>query len=147
MRKSIVYGLIIGIISSFIIGFYLKWVEKYFQQKVYTLLLNIEYLPILKHYHFSEMIDFLFHTIVSIIIVIILIIVIYKYRWTNRQIFIRTILISLFIGVLIYPTTIFSEKTPEMTSLLAISHWLIGHLLYGIALSLGFIFVKQRYSL
>jgi len=147
MKKILLYGSISGIIASLVIGFYFKWIERIFHIKVYTLLLNIDYFPILKHIHFSEMIEFLFHIIVSIIIATILLFITHYFKWSRQQIGLRIILISMFIGLIIYPTTILSERTPEITSLLAISHWIIGHLLYGISLAVSFTLMKLHNKL
>src|SRR5690625_4866269 len=98
MKKILLYGSISGIIASLVIGFYFKWIERNFHIKVYTLLLNIDYFPILKHIHFSEMIEFLFHIIVSIIIATILLFITHYFKWSRQQIGLRTILISMFIG-------------------------------------------------
>lgn len=146
INKSFLFiALIIGIVSSFVIGLYFKAIEFLFGIKVYTLLLNIDYFPILKKFEFHEVIEFSFHILVSIVIVGLLIIFKIKLNWSSRQTSITVILVSLIIGMLIYPTTALSTRTPNFISITAFSHWIIGHFLFGIAVALCFkLFIKEN---
>ncbi|PAE25620.1 hypothetical protein [Bacillus sp. 7894-2] len=142
MRRLLANGAFTGLLSGTFLGLFLKMAEITTGIKVYTLLLNVDYFPILKNYHFPELIEFGFHLIISVILGVSLLFLIKKYRW--KQIFIRTLFITFSIGVLLYPTTALSARTPELTSLPAIFIWLLGHLLYGLLLSV--LFIKKRKS-
>ncbi|URM33581.1 hypothetical protein LLY41_03690 [Cytobacillus firmus] len=144
MRRLLANGAFTGLLSGTFLGLFLKMAEITTGIKVYTLLLNVDYFPILKNYYFPELIEFGFHLIISVIVAISLLFLIKKYRWNRTQIFIRTLFITFSIGVLVYPTTALSARTPELTSLPAIFIWLLGHLLYGLLLSV--LFIKKRKS-
>ncbi|MBX9974270.1 hypothetical protein [Cytobacillus firmus] len=139
MRRLWVKGAFTGLLSGTFLGLFLKMIEIISGIKVYTLLLNVDYFPILKNYHLPELIEFVFHLIISAVLAVSLLLLIRKYRWNRFQIIVRTLLITFFIGVLLYPTTALSDRTPELTSISAIVFWLLGHLLYGLLLSAFFI--------
>ncbi|EWG11631.1 hypothetical protein [Cytobacillus firmus] len=145
MRKLWIRGIFTGLLSGTFLGLFLNIIEISTGIKVYTLLLNVDYFPILKNYHLPESIEFVFHLIISVIVAFSLLFIIKKYRWNRTQIIVRTLLTTFSIGVLLYPTTALSDRTPELTSLPAIFFWLLGHLLYGLLLSSLFI-KKGNYS-
>lgn len=128
-----------GMLSGIFLGLFLKMIEISTDIKVYTLLLNVDYFPILKNYNFPESIEFVFHLVISGILAVCLFFIINKYRWKRTQIITRTLFITFIIGVLLYPTTALSVRTPELTSISAMFFWLLGHLLYGLLLSIFFI--------
>ncbi|MEH6987054.1 hypothetical protein V7021_04330 [Cytobacillus firmus] len=139
MRRLWVMGAFTGLLSGIFLGLFLKMIEISTGIKVYTLLLNVDYFPILKNYYFPELIEFGFHLIISVIVAISVLLIIKKCRWNRTRIIVRTLFITFSIGVLLYPTTALSDRTPELTSLPAIFFWLLGHLLYGLLLSSLFI--------
>lgn len=141
MRKLWAKGVFTGLLSGIFLGLFLKMIELSSGLKVYTLLLNVDYFPILKNYHIPELIEFVFHLIISAVLAVSLLFIIRKYRWNRSQIIVRTLLITFSIGVLLYTTTALSDRTPELTSVSAIVFWLLGHLLYGLLL-LAFIIKK-----
>ncbi|MDM5228543.1 hypothetical protein QUF73_20695 [Cytobacillus sp. NJ13] len=139
MLRLLAKGAFTGLASGIFLGLFLKMIELSSGIKVYTLLLNVDYFPVLKDYHFPELIEFVFHLIISAVLAVSLLLIIRKYRWNRFQIIGRTLLITFSIGVLLYPTTALSDRTPELTSISAIVFWLLGHLLYGLLLSAFFI--------
>ncbi|WP_264740794.1 hypothetical protein [Cytobacillus firmus] len=145
MRRLWAKGTFTGLVSGIFLALFLKMIELSFGVKVYTLLLNVDYFPILKNYHFPELIEFVFHLIISAVIAVSLLLIIKKNRWNRFQIIVRTLLITFSIGVLLYPTTALSDRTPELTSISAIVSWLLGHLLYGLLLSALFIKKGKSY--
>lgn len=142
MNRLRVKGVFAGLLSGLFLGLFLKMIELSTGVKVYTLLLNVDYFPILKNYHFPESIEFVFHLIISVLLAVSLLFIINKYRWKRTQIITRTLFITFSIGVLLYPTTALSVRTPELTSVSAIFFWLLGNLLYGLILSA--FFIKKR---
>lgn len=136
LSRFVIKGSVAGVISGVILGLFLKTIEIRWNINVYTLLLNVDYIPVFNRFSFSEMVEFSFHLIISVILAMILLCVAAKHQWTRRQMMVRTIGISLFIGLVLYPTTALSERTPPLTSVPALFCWLFGHLLYGVALSL-----------
>ncbi|WP_203363610.1 hypothetical protein [Bacillus sp. REN10] len=132
-------GILAGIVSGIFLGLFLKVIEVGLGIKVYTLLMNVDYIPVIKEFALPEVIEFSLHLIVSIVLAMILFYMIKKGRWTNQQIIFRTVAICFLIGVLLYPTTALSDRTPSITSLSAIFYWLVGHALYGGVLSLFYL--------
>lgn len=146
MKKSLsISSMVAGLISGVIIGVFFKVIEMKTNVKVYTLLLNIDFIPILNRIHFSESIEFIFHLIVSILLTLILyVIVIYFVR--EKYEIAMLIGLSVLVGIFIYPITNFSARTPHIFSVQAIFWWLLGHFLYGIILSVLFKFYKKNYT-
>ncbi|WP_100403575.1 hypothetical protein [Bacillus sp. FJAT-42315] len=134
-------GILAGIVSGIFLGLFLKVIEVGLGIKVYTLLMNVDYIPVIKKVALPELVEFSLHLIVSVVLAMTLAYVVKKEQWTNEQIMIRTVTICFLIGVLLYPTTILSDRTPSITSLSAIFYWLVGHALYGVVL--GRFYIKQ----
>jgi hypothetical protein len=141
-RSLMTKGITSGTISGIFLGLFLKMIEIFSGIKVYTLLLNVDYIPVLKEVAMPEIVEFILHLIISIILGIVLLYVTRKYQWDHHQIILRVIIITFFIGVLLYPTTALSSRTPAITSLPAIVVWLFGHILYGAVLSRFYIKMK-----
>src|SRR5690625_3688159 len=94
--------LIVGILTSFVLGFFLKILELITDLKVYTLLLNIDFIPILGNINFPEWIEFSFHIIISVILTYIFYYFVVKNncRWQNILFYVS--LGNMFIVFLIY---------------------------------------------
>ena len=54
--------------SGVALGLFLNLIESVIGLKVYTLLLNVDYIPILKNFKLSELIEFLLHLVVSVVL-------------------------------------------------------------------------------
>lgn len=133
--KTIMKGFNAGVLSGVFLGLFLKIIEQVFGVKVYTLLLNVDYIPYLKDLTLHESMEFLLHLIVSVVLAIILFHLSILYHWTKRQIFTCTVLACFFIGLILYPTTALSDRTPSITSISGIIAWMVGHVLYGFVLA------------
>ncbi len=129
-----------GVLSGLFIGLFFKVVEMFSGIKVYTLLLNIDFLT---DRVFSESIEFIFHCVVSVILTTGIFYLLNKMKWKNIKIVFFTVGINLLIGGMIYPITLLSNQTPEITSIVAFGWWLIGHLLYGLIVGNLFIYRKK----
>lgn len=122
--------ILIGIVSGGIFGLLLRVIEDLTDKKVYTLLMNVDYFPLLKDLKLNEVVEFSFHIIVSIIVVIVLY---YGLRKMGREEQVSPyIWLNLLIGGLLYLTTTFSERTPQLTDMIALIYWLIGHAIFGV---------------
>lgn len=133
MVKHIIWkGSAAGIIGGLVLGFFLKWVEIISDVRVYTLLLNVDYIDFI---HFNEFGDFLLHLIVSIPLAIVLLGLVHWYKWRSGVIWKMTVL-SMIVGLLLYPLTLLSDRTPLISSLSAIALWILGHAIYGIVLGI-----------
>ena len=136
--------LIIGILTSFVIGMFLKLLEVITNLKVYTLLLNIDFIPFIGDINFPEWIEFTFHMITSIVIAFIFNYLILRKKWNWQGILFYVSLGNMLIGLLIYPITLLSDRTPPLLSIFSLNFWLVGHLIYGIAMSLLFILIENK---
>ncbi|WLV25286.1 hypothetical protein QR721_03385 [Aciduricibacillus chroicocephali] len=132
MRNIIFKGTIAGIAGGLILGFFLKWMEALTGVRVYTLLLNVDYIPII---NFKETGDFLLHLLVSVPLAIVLLWIVRKKGW-EKGVVCKMVVASIIVGVLLYPLTLLSERTPSISSIQAIVLWLIGHGIYGMVLGL-----------
>ncbi|MCG3087882.1 hypothetical protein [Sporosarcina cyprini] len=140
MKKA--YQLLgIGIVAGLVLSLFFKWIEQATGHKVYTLLLNVDYIPVFRNYTYSEPVEVLFHLIVSIVLVFVLQFVIEKRN--IKQIIGFCTLVNFLIGALIYPTTGLSMRTPPIDSVAAIVYWLIGHIVYGLVL--GILLTRTRW--
>lgn len=129
--------IISGIIPGLLFALFFKIIESLRGAKVYTLILNVDYIPFFKNYTYPESIEVLFHLIISVILTACLFLLFDKLRMTSRKnMFKYTIFINLAIGLFIYPTTMLSNRTPEITDLTALFYWLLGHVIYGYLLSI-----------
>ncbi|ARK21958.1 MULTISPECIES: hypothetical protein [Sporosarcina] len=130
--KYIVQGTWIGIVTGILLAVVLKMVQAITGDKVYTLLLNVDYIPIVKEYQFPEVIEVFFHLIVSVVLCIILVILYDKSRgFIRNHAILFPLLVNVAIGLLLYPTTSFSDRTPSVTNIISLLWWVAGHALYG----------------
>lgn len=123
--KLMVIGLFLGVV----LGGSLKLAQALSGKKVYVLLLNVDYIPMLKELQMDEAEEFLLHLFVSIILVPVLYFLLKRIN-IHRKIF-PYIIINLLIGGLLFCTTVLSGRTPDITDTAALSLWLSGHLIYG----------------
>lgn len=130
-----------GLTSGVILGLFLKLMEYLTGKKVYILLLNVDYVPLLKDYNTTELFEFVLHLVISILLALALRIFLLK-NMTMKDARRFVLWISSMIGVILYPTTMFSDRTPEFTDLYAFLIWMAGHVLYGWVL--GFFLAEQE---
>ncbi|WP_077298185.1 hypothetical protein [Virgibacillus pantothenticus] len=120
---------IIGVISGLGLGSFLKLMEQMTSKQVYTLLLNVDYIPVLNSWCLNEFSEFMLHILVSIILVPS---IYYSLKQIGQRQSIYTyMLISSLIGAILYVTTSFSTRTPALYDEAAFLLWILGHLLFG----------------
>lgn len=122
-----------GLLAGLPLAFFFKFIEVTTDHKVYTLLLNIDYISVLNTYHFSEFVEVSFHLIVSIVLSVFLFYFMRRKKIINStNVILFCVMINVFIAALYYPTTTLSDRTPPLWSLTAIAYWVVGHVLYGL---------------
>jgi len=130
----------VGVISGIILGLFLKWIQYVTGSLVYTLLLNIDFVPFLPE-RLPEPIEFTLHIVVSVII-----------AWLY-SVWIRFsphpwrygLLIGLASSLLFIPLTLMSDRVPAITDMTAYRYWLAGHMLYGLSLGwLGKVWLMRK---
>ncbi|SHH23006.1 MULTISPECIES: hypothetical protein [Virgibacillus] len=119
----------IGCISGVVLGVFLKLTEQMTSKRVYTLLLNVDYIPILKDLPLNEFGEFMLHMIVSVILVPVIYVALTQIG--HQQNLFTYMLLSSFIGAVIYVTTSFSERTPDLLDGTSFLLWVIGHVVFG----------------
>ncbi|MET1013437.1 MAG: hypothetical protein ABWX61_02875 [Paenisporosarcina sp.] len=67
-RQTILLAIYIGLTSGILLGLFLKLIEKITGILVYTLLLNIDFIPGIESIKWAESLEFFFHVLVSILI-------------------------------------------------------------------------------
>lgn len=141
--KGIILSIVYGLVGGFALTFLFKWMESMTGEKVYTFLLNVDYIPILGSITFPEWIEVSFHLIVSIAVALGFY-VMYQLRpqWKRLAIGICTIG-SIVIGFVLFPTTALSDRTPEITNRIALLYWIFGHVIFGIILGVFFRMEKR----
>lgn len=137
-KKGIYFSIACGIITGLIMSYFFKAIEIATSYKVYTLLLNIDYIPILKDLQLSEFAEVGLHLFVSIFLTVCLYLFLCYSSYTHKLVLCS--IICVIVGILLYPTTLLSDRTPPFTSIPSILLWVTGHLLYGLALGTLFHF-------
>lgn len=89
LKNAVLYGLISGLFLAAL----LKIIEQITHFKVYTLLLNVDYIPYINTFVFPERIEVGFHLIVSIALAICLYLLIIQRRVSSR----RNIIVFLYV--------------------------------------------------
>lgn len=120
--------------------------EKVTGYKVYTLLMNVDYFPVLKNYALPTWLEFSLHLIVCIILTLLIYYMAQKNFWSSKKIIFNTLSINSLIAIMIYPTTVFSQRTPELTSVPSILLWILAHLIYGALLGIFLNFNLKRHA-
>ncbi|MEK4053168.1 hypothetical protein MHB84_05915 [Paenibacillus sp. FSL F4-0087] len=120
-------GILTGLTSGMVLGFFLKAIQTYTGEKVYTLLLNIDFVPWLPP-TLPEYIEFMLHLIVSIIFGI------FYTWWIQRSGYpiAKGVLIGIISSLLYIPLSQLSSRVPDLYDINAILYWLAGHLLFGV---------------
>lgn len=129
-------GIWIGFWSGMFLGILLKWIEYVTGERVYTLLLNVDFIPLIGLIDWSEPVAFAFHLAISLAIGIV-----YVYlAKRNRYPFSHLVLISLGLCIplfLIYfplSSLAVREDIPQPTDGSAYLYWVFAHLTYALAL-------------
>ena len=135
LQRAVLYGLISGLFLAAL----LKIIEHITRFKVYTLLLNVDYIPYIKTFVFPELVEVGFHLIVSIALSICLYLMIINGKISSRKkIIVLCTFVCFIIGVALFPTTTFSDRTPAFTSIPSFSYWIVGHIMYGCIMGILF---------
>ncbi|MCA0969617.1 hypothetical protein LCM20_03295 [Halobacillus litoralis] len=130
------WGIWIGTISGIVLGLFLWFVEMATGRKVYTLLMNVDFIPVIGDIEWPVYMEWLFHMIISWIIGILYVYILKHWiQDTRRNQWGLSILLTAFASTTYVPLTILAIKeTPSLTDGVAILYWLIGHVLYAITL-------------
>ncbi|MCU6796685.1 hypothetical protein OB236_31620 [Paenibacillus sp. WQ 127069] len=124
-----------GIGAGLFIGIFFRIVEFEWKIRVYTLLLNVDYVPVLRDLTLTEATEFSIHMIISAVAALVFYKLIRLKDYAKR--IVQTfVLWSVIVGAVLYLTTMLSSKTPAIYDVSAITVWLVGHAMYGFLLAL-----------
>ncbi|MDG5470153.1 hypothetical protein P6709_00245 [Jeotgalibacillus sp. ET6] len=136
-------GTVLGLLSGFLLGFILKGMEKASSLKVYTLLLNIDFIPVIGDIRWPEWIEFLFHLIIAVIIGII-----YWYGaqkingWAKLLVF--AFLLTFPVIFLYFPLSLIAIKeVPEPDNMTAFGLWSAAHFIYMFSLPVFYLLIQN----
>ncbi len=140
-------GTLVGVLSGLLLGFFLKWLEILTDEKVYTLLLNIDFIPIIGTISWPEWIEFAFHLFVSIAIGLLFtfLAAIHKVLLKVKGIWGLSFLLTIPTIFLFFPLSIVAVKeVPSVHNYLALSLWTIGHIVYAVSLPIIYKLFKYQ---
>ncbi|AYE52203.1 hypothetical protein [Priestia megaterium] len=139
-------GISIGMLSGIILGLCLKWIEWLTGKQVYTLLLNVDFIPIIGPIQWPEWVEFVFHLLIAAAIGIVFVYIVGKLNnMSIRKIVLCSFLLTLPTIPLYFPLTLLALKpTPAVDDAVAIFYWTAGHLVFTAALVFGYIILKRR---
>ncbi|MBH0228767.1 hypothetical protein [Halobacillus yeomjeoni] len=131
------WGLWIGTTSGVVLGMYMWFVELVTGKKVYTLLMNVDFIPVIGGIEWPVIIEWFFHMIISWVIGIIYVLAFTRgfLKETSRNLWLLSIGLTAFAATTYVPLTLLAIKeTPAVTDVEAVIYWLVGHALYAITL-------------
>jgi hypothetical protein len=146
ISKTVLYkGTLSGIIAGILLGASLKIVEAVTGHQVYTLLLNVDFIPVIGRVSWPEYIEFIFHLLVSIILGIIFYYLAGKWRLKTYQSFYLAAALTVPALFLYFPLSLLAIKeVPEIGDWTAFSYWAAGHLVYLVSLTKMYSFSKKK---
>lgn len=137
-RSSIFIGAGKGLLAGIGLGLFFKWIEFNGIANVYTLLLNVDFIPNIPQ-PLPEWIEFSLHLVVSVAIGIVYqLLNVWRFKPWSWGILMGIVPVPLFI-----PLTLMSARTPAIDDTSALVWWVVGHLLYGASLPVFSIVVKK----
>ncbi|WP_080872241.1 hypothetical protein [Oceanobacillus timonensis] len=122
----------IGLVSGFVLGGFLYILQQWTAIPVYTLLMNVDYFPVLGEMDLPGWLAFSFHLIVSVAVVQLLYFILKKKKMERKLL--PYVVCNAAIGLLIFPATILSDRTPEIDNTGAWLIWIAGHIVYGFSI-------------
>lgn len=125
-----------GVGAGIVLGIWLKFAQSISGEAVYTLLLTVDYVPVLNRLDWPEWAAFALHLIIAAIVGIVWGVVCRTARFQVKSIRILSLIVGLVIGIMLLPTTYLSQLTPDTITAAFAFWWLVGHLLFGLVLGL-----------
>jgi len=140
LKRYMLQGIVAGLVSGMVLGFFLKWIQQLTGSGVYTMLLNIDFVPALPD-RLPEALEFGLHLAVAIVLGCLY--RIWITRWAHP--WISGLLIGAASSLLFFPLALLSDRVPPVNDMIAYMYWLAGHVLYGIVLGIfGYWYLRRR---
>ncbi|CAH0345948.1 hypothetical protein [Bacillus sp. CECT 9360] len=133
MVKPILKGMLAGLGSGILLAIIMKYVELYTEKKIYSLLLNIDFIPLTERIQGNEPIELVLHLLVSSGFGVFFVLL--KPKFANKRVL--TFLLILPAILLYFPLSYISRS--EITSaadLFSFLLWSAAHVVYALILPL-----------
>lgn len=134
--STVLKGSLAGITSGIIMGFFLKLTENATGQKVYILLLNVDFIPVIGKIQWTELIEFIFHLLVSLVLGLVFYHQSRKSKlryWKRLGLVAALTLPALF---LYFPLSVLDRKeVPAVDNWEAFLYWSLAHILFAFFLN------------
>lgn len=129
-------GTWIGTIAGVALGSLLYGVEKLTGLKVYALLMNVDFIPGVRHAMGNPVMEWLLHLMISWVIGIGFVYILDKWHKENSSLrYALSALLSFGAASTYVPLTLLArQSTPAVTDMRSVSYWLAAHTLYGLTL-------------
>ncbi|MGI2327333.1 hypothetical protein [Planococcus sp. YIM B11945] len=133
---KVIKGIWIGFWSGLLLGLLLRWIQSVTGVKIYTLLLNVDFLPVIGAIDWSEPMAFSFHLFVSLILGIIFVYLAKRRAYPFGFLVMVSLLMCVPLYLLYFPLALLAvtDQVPSATNLEAILYWIFAHLTYALAL-------------
>ncbi|WP_017379527.1 hypothetical protein [Paenisporosarcina sp. TG-14] len=132
-RPTILKALYLGVVSGILLGLLLKLIESITTVRVYTLLLNIDFIPIIGGIAWGETVEFIFHVLVSIVIAFVFVYLVIRLRIEksfSKLLFLSFILCLPTFGLYFLLSSLAIKDVPAWNDWLAFTYWSVAHLFY-----------------
>ncbi|MFC4403228.1 hypothetical protein [Gracilibacillus xinjiangensis] len=126
------FSIILGTISGVVLGCFLWFIEKLSNIKLYTLLMNVDFIPGVEG-DLSPVLEWFFHIVIAWLIALLYLSLqrILSKRYHKPA----ALLLSITAAISYFPLTLIAKKeTPSADDVIAITLWFIGHVIYGMVL-------------
>lgn len=129
-------GIWIGLWSGLILGLLLKWIQSVTGEQVYTLLLNVDFIPVIGDVQWSEITEFIFHMIIALIIGVVFVYIAKRRSYSFGQLVIISLLMSAPFPFLFFMLSWLAvdADVPALTDWGAFLYWIFAHLTYALLL-------------
>lgn len=129
MKNKYIILLFIGTVSGIILAVILGVVQYFTSKQVYTLLVNMDYIPLLNKLPVHPVIGFAFHLVFAIVAILFLYTLLKLLDLhTNILMYVVGNTIG---GALFYSLTYFSSLSPPLTDIVAWLYWTVAHTIFG----------------
>lgn len=144
MKWSLFFSIISsGILSGSVFGLLMKGLEALTSKTVYYLLLNVDYVPIVKQWGLNEWGEFGIHLWISILMSFVFYFILKLKKWRPIRFMGFVLIVCMVIGLCLYPTTLLSQGTPRLLDTSAIFLWELGHLIFGLILGSLLLLIRE----
>ena len=147
--RYIINSIFVGILSGIVLGLLLKLIESISQIHIYTLLLNVDFIPIINQIEWSEPIEFLFHIVISICISFVFIFFADLLNLQNSlgKLWLLSLILCLpTLGLYFVLSLLAVQEVPAWNDWQVFTYWTIAHLIYAWVLALLYLKTQKKRS-